>query len=61
MKLLMKEWLGKGHVYENYNSVTGTGDDVKSSDGYYHWGALLGMISIIEKGQMPQPMLPLKK
>ena len=42
--LFLKEWKEKGHVHENYNAVAGTGDDVTSSDRFYHWGALLGFI-----------------
>jgi putative isomerase len=49
-KLLLKSWLGEHHIYENYNSVNGIGDDVRSSDKFYHWGALLGYISLIEAG-----------
>jgi putative isomerase len=46
--LLLGEWRGKGHVHENYNSVTGEGCDVVDSDRFYHWGALLGVISLME-------------
>lgn len=42
--LFLKEWSEHRHVHENYNAVTGTGDDVTSSDRFYHWGALLGYI-----------------
>lgn len=42
--LFLKEWTEKRHVHENYNAVMGTGDDVTSSDRFYHWGALLGFI-----------------
>jgi len=47
--LLLKEWREQGHVHENYHSDTGTGCDVGSSDAFYHWGGLLGMISYLEK------------
>ncbi len=47
--LLMKEWTEQRHVHENYNAVTGEGCDVESSDRFYHWGALLGLIGIIEE------------
>ncbi|MFW5983062.1 MAG: MGH1-like glycoside hydrolase domain-containing protein, partial [bacterium] len=40
-ELLLKEWRDKGHVHENYNGTTGEGCDVKNSDKFYHWGALL--------------------
>jgi putative isomerase len=46
--LFSKEWSEKGHVHENYNAMQGTGDDVTSSDKFYHWGALLGYIQYME-------------
>jgi hypothetical protein len=49
-KLLMKSWLSDRAIYENYNSITGAGNDVTSSDAYYHWGALLGVIGLMERG-----------
>jgi len=55
LSLLLKSWDEKGAIYENYNSITGRGDDVQSSDGFYHWGALLGLISFIENGYLPDP------
>jgi len=50
--LLLKEWREFGHVHENYNADTGAGCDVKSSDGFYHWGALLGLIALMEAGRL---------
>jgi hypothetical protein len=50
--LLMKSWLSRGYVFENYNAVSGVGDDVGNSDKFYHWGALLGYISLIENGRI---------
>jgi len=47
--LFLKEWTEKGHVHENYNAITGTGDDVTSSDRFYHWGALLGYVEYMEQ------------
>jgi putative isomerase len=47
--LFLKEWREKRHVHENYNAITGTGDDVSSSDRFYHWGALLGYIQYLEQ------------
>jgi len=44
-------------VYENYNSVTGLGGDVDNADPYYHWGALLGLIALIDEGHLPGPEL----
>jgi glycogen debranching enzyme len=49
--LFLKEWTGKGHVHENYNAITGTGDDVLSSDRFYHWGALLGYVEYMEQSK----------
>jgi hypothetical protein len=49
LALFDKEWMEKGHVHENYNAITGSGDDVTSSDRFYHWGALLGLIDQIER------------
>ncbi|GHS96759.1 hypothetical protein FACS189421_02380 [Bacteroidia bacterium] len=48
--LLMKSWISNGYVFENYNAVTGVGDDTTRSDKFYHWGALLGFIGLIEEG-----------
>lgn len=47
-KLLMKDWLARGYIYENWNAVTGQGDDVGNSDRFYHWGSLLGYINLME-------------
>lgn len=52
LALLLKEWRERGHVHENYNADTGEGCDVKSSDRFYHWGGLLGLIAFIEAGLM---------
>ena len=58
--LLLKSWLSERHVYENYNAENGKGDDSNMSDKFYHWGALLGFIGLIEEGYVPSPELPLK-
>lgn len=50
-ELFLKEWGEKGHVHENYNAVTGDGDDVNSSDRFYHWGALLGYVEYLDQTQ----------
>jgi len=57
LALFNKEWAEKGHVHENYNAITGEGDDVTSSDRFYHWGALLGLIDHLENpvGQTAAP------
>ena len=48
--LMMKEWKEQRHIHENYNAETGEGCDVTNSDKFYHWGALLGTIGLIENG-----------
>ncbi len=62
--LLLKTWLGEGHVCENYHADNGTGGEADTwSDAFYHWGALLGFTDIIDRGYMPRPesSIPLKK
>jgi hypothetical protein len=49
LNLFLKEWKKNGHVHENYNATLGDGDDVRSSDRFYHWGALLGLIYYMEQ------------
>lgn len=51
-RLLMKEWLERGHVHENYCTETGEGCDRPNSDPFYHWGGLLGILALIEAGYM---------
>jgi hypothetical protein len=48
--LLIKSWESNGYIFENYNAVTGQGDDTPRSDSFYHWGALLGFIGLLEDG-----------
>jgi neutral trehalase len=52
--LFLKEWKENGHVHENYNAIRGTGDDVSSSDRFYHWGALLGYVEYLERAGIPR-------
>ncbi len=54
-ELFLKEWTKNGHVHENYNALLGTGDDVSSSDRFYHWGALLGYVEYLEQGGEKAP------
>ncbi len=56
--LLLKDWKAHGHVHENYNALTGEGDDVTSSDPFYHWGGLLGAIRILEAENHPPTPVP---
>jgi putative isomerase len=56
--LFLQEWKKNGHVHENYNGMTGAGDDVRSSDRFYHWGALLGYIQYLEQTEPLPPSTP---
>ncbi len=58
-QLLLKEWLENGHVYENYDGDTGVGGNVKNADAFYHWGGLLGIITLMEEGLIEVPGKPL--
>ena len=53
--LLLKEWISRGHVHENFNGETGEGCDVRNSDKFYHWGALLALAALIEAGYAAGP------
>lgn len=50
-ELFLKEWNSNRHVHENYNATSGTGDDVRNSDRFYHWGALLGYVEYLEESR----------
>jgi neutral trehalase len=56
-ELLLKEWRLYGHVHENQSSETGLGCDSERSDGFYHWGGLLGVVDLIERGIIPPPRM----
>ena len=58
--LFLREWTDKGHVHENYNAITGSGDDVSSSDRFYHWGALLGYVEYLEQQRTGEAAKPVK-
>jgi putative isomerase len=53
--LFLNEWRDEGHIHENYNAITGDGDDVNpddpegSSDPIYTWGGLLAYIALDAK------------
>ena len=51
LHLLTKNWRMGGFVHENYHAETGR-DPGYQSDYFYHWGALLGMINLIEHGKV---------
>jgi neutral trehalase len=46
-KLLLDEWNRDHFVRENYHAETGTEPGARSNP-FYHWGALLGMIDLME-------------
>lgn len=50
--LLLKNWHERGWVRENYNAETG-GFNYRS-EHFYHWGALLGMIYLVEEGYLEE-------
>ncbi|NLF42927.1 MAG: hypothetical protein GX587_09545 [Bacteroidales bacterium] len=54
--LFLKEWLEYRHIHENYSAITGEGCDKKNSDRFYHWGALLAIIWLMECGEVPPIM-----
>lgn len=54
-QLLMQEWVKNRRIYENYNAGTGEGSDVSSSDAFYTWGGLLGLIKLMEEGYWDIP------
>jgi len=54
LKLLIKNWEAEGWVLENYHAETGAYPGYRS-EYFYHWGALLGMINLIEKGGVAPP------
>jgi glycogen debranching enzyme len=53
--LFLEEWRERRHIHENYSALSGSGCPVageprSNSDPYYHWGALLALIPLIESG-----------
>ncbi len=50
LAMFRPEWEAHRHVHENYSAVTGEGCDVKNSDRFYHWGALLASVALAEAG-----------
>ncbi|MBN1373365.1 MAG: hypothetical protein JW987_15620 [Anaerolineaceae bacterium] len=48
VRLFLKEWQDEGHVHENYDDISGDGDNVPNADPLYHWGALLAYLGIQE-------------
>ena len=48
VRLMLKGWNEKGYIYENWNAITGDGGDRSSCDTFYHWGALLGFMALLD-------------
>ena len=44
LDLFLNEWRAKGHVHENYSATGPDSDTSETTDWFYHWGALLGLI-----------------
>ncbi len=59
--IFMKEWSEHRHVHENYSAITGEGCDSRNSDKFYHWGALLCILPMVEAGLIPGFGLPLEE
>lgn len=53
-QMLLHNFSKYGYIRENYQAETGEAPSVRS-DHFYHWGALLGMMSLIENGHV-QPI-----
>ena len=48
LDLFLGEWRGESHVHENYDDISGDGDNAPNSDPVYHWGGLLAYLGIQE-------------
>lgn len=59
-KLILQEWRAHGHIHENYSGDNGWGCPNPRSDKFYHWGGLLALIALIEKGYIAAPEKPLE-
>lgn len=44
--LFLEDWVARGHVHENYSATGPDNDGVTNSDAFYHWGALLALMSL---------------
>ncbi|MBI4927639.1 MAG: hypothetical protein HY835_07725 [Anaerolineae bacterium] len=48
LALFLQEWQAESHIHENYNTLTGDGDDVSNADPVYTWGGLLALTGMSE-------------
>jgi hypothetical protein len=49
VKLMLKGWDAHGYIYENWNAITGEGGDRSNCDTFYHWGALMAFMALLEE------------
>jgi len=49
LAMFLSEWRQKGHVHENYSALGLDADTAKSTDRFYTWGALMGLIGCLEQ------------
>ena len=45
LETMRKEWLGKGHLHENYNAETSDAHDTAESDPVYSFGLMLPLLA----------------
>jgi len=54
--LMMENVKLNGYIYENYNAINGNVknpvEGKRMGENYYHWGALLGFIALMEKNMI---------
>nr|WP_238357234.1 trehalase family glycosidase [Kribbella italica] len=51
-RLVLKEWNEHRHVHENYSSIHGGACDKPNSEPFQTWGALLSLITLMERGEV---------
>ncbi len=54
-ELILQSWFKGNYVFENYNANSGQGNDIESSDKFYHWGGLLCFIQLLDEGYFDNP------
>ncbi len=53
--LFLKDWRRQRCIYENYCAIRGEGGEVHNADPFYHWGALLAVVALMEEGHLADP------
>ena len=51
--LLLRNWRKRGFIGENYHADTGLTGERANSDPFNPWGALLGLIGLLDAGKVP--------